>query len=524
MSFETPTLIWAIALGALGVLLYVSRARKVRSKLPLPPGPKKLPLLGNILDISANHAWKQYTEWSKEYNTDILHLDLAGSSLIVLSSLKATEDLLEKRSSMYSDRQEPRFPMMSELMGWDFNIAFMKYGTPIVVWLPLRMHRRLFNQGFTAKASQKYLPKQLVATHGLIRQLLHTPDAFMDHFRHWAAEIIMSITYGIEIQPKEDPYVLLAHKAISTMSDAGIPGKHIVDSFPVLKRMPAWLPGTSFKRQAQGWYKLARAMADAPFSETKRQISSGIASSSFIADGLQTLKNAEAIYYTESALKATAATMFIGGADTSVTALEIFVLAMLSNPEAQRRAQAEIDAVTGARYIPDFADEASMPYVAAVVKEVLRWRNVLPIAVPHYTAFEDNYRGYRIPAGSMVIGNTWAILHDEVSYPDPYAFEPERFLLDGKINPAVQSPDIAFGYGRRLCPGRHAAVAGVWIAVVSILATLDIMKLRDERGEEIEPTYEFGPGLISQPLPFKCAIKPRSSATAALIRATADQA
>jgi cytochrome P450 len=73
--------------------------------------------------------------------------------------------------------------------------------------------------------------------------------------------------------------------------------------------------------------------------------------------------------------------MYAGGADTSVSAVTIFVLAMLANPEAQRKAQAEIDTVTGGRRLPEFEDEAAMPYVAALIKETLRWKNGGPIGM-----------------------------------------------------------------------------------------------------------------------------------------------
>jgi cytochrome P450 len=71
--------------------------------------------------------------------------------------------------------------------------------------------------------------------------------------------------------------------------------------------------------------------------------------------------------------------MYIGGADTTVSALGTFVLAMLANPTAQQKAQAEIDELTGGRYLPTFEDEVSLPYVSALVKEVMRWENVAPI-------------------------------------------------------------------------------------------------------------------------------------------------
>ncbi|KAJ7664491.1 cytochrome P450 [Mycena polygramma] len=496
-----------------GLILYSLYSRRNRSRLPLPPGPKKLPLLGNVLDIPATHTWETYMAWSKEYNSDILHLNLAGTSLIVLSSVESTTALLEKRSSIYSDRA--RLPMLMELMGWDFNVAMMKYGDE---W---RAHRRLFNQKFTPKASVKYQPQQLAATQELLRRFLQEPGDCMAHFRHWAGEIIMSVTYGIDVLPSDDPYVTLAHEAAQTLSNAGVPGKYLVDALPILQYVPSWLPGASFKRNAKEWRKLSQRLADVPFEETKRRMELGIARPSFTADSLNGLKDSERNYYTERTVRATAGTMYIGGADTTVSALGSFVLGMLANPEAQRRAQAEIDSVTKGKQLPDFEDQSALPYVSALVKETLRWKNVGPIAIPHYCKVEDEFRGYRIPKNSIVIGNTWAILHDENVYPDPYSFKPERFLLpDGTSNPAVRSPDAAFGYGRRLCPGRHMATASLFITVASILAAFDIKKALDEHGREIEPSYEFDSGFINTPLPFKCLIQPRSKEAEALVRAT----
>jgi cytochrome P450 len=81
--------------------------------------------------------------------------------------------------------------------------------------------------------------------------------------------------------------------------------------------------------------------------------------------------------------------MYIGGADTTVSALGTFVLAMLTNPTAQKKAQAEIDSLTGGTHLPSFEDEASLPYVSALVKEVMRWENVTPFGEFMGFASED---------------------------------------------------------------------------------------------------------------------------------------
>ncbi|KAJ7106243.1 cytochrome P450 [Mycena epipterygia] len=270
------------------------------------------------------------------------------------------------------------------------------------------------------------------------------------------------MAYGIEVLPSNDPYVALANEALHSMVVAFV-NRYLVDVFPALKYVPKWFPGAEFRRNAEKWRKSARAMVDVPHTETKRQMECGIAPRSFTSDALHTLRESDGgIYYGEEHIQASAGTLYAAGADTTVSAFSTFFLAMLANLEAQRKAQAEIDAVTGGKYLPDFDDEPAMPYVSALVKEVLRWQNVTPFAIPHFLATEDEYRGYRLPAGSIVIGNTWAILHDEAMYPDPYAFKPEHFLLDGKPNPAVKDPDCAaFGFGRRICPGRHMARSSI---------------------------------------------------------------
>ncbi|KAJ7454125.1 cytochrome P450 [Mycena latifolia] len=498
--------------GALAATLYSLYLRRNRSPLPLPPGPTKLPLVGNLFDVPATFQWEKYMGWSKEYDSDIIHLNLLGQSVIVLSSLEATTALLEKCSAIYSDR--PDVPML-ELMGLDSNVAFMKYG------MDMRRNRRLLNETFNVQAARQYRPLELRASRTLLQRLLDHPDAFLDYFSQMAGEVIMAVTYGIHVLPSNDPYITVARTVTESAVVAALPGRFLVNSLPSLKYVPSWFPGAGFKRLTKEWRKAVCAMHDLPFAETKRQMvrrPSPVSTASLLRHLNSGGLGDENVYYQEQDVKGTAATMFGAGVDTTVSSLGTFVLAMLLNPDAQKRAQAEIDSITGGKDLPDFEDEASLPYVSALVKEVLRWRNVTPIAVPHLLTTDDEYRGYRLPAGSMIIGNTWAILHDEAMYPDPHAFKPERFLIDGKPNPTVRDPDAAFGFGRRVCPGRHLATSSVWITVVSILATFDINKAVDDMGNIIEPTGEYISALLSTPLPFKCSITPRSEAAVTLIK------
>ncbi|KAF8169163.1 cytochrome P450 [Mycena galopus ATCC 62051] len=331
-----------------------------------------------------------------------------------------------------------------------------------------------------------------------------------------SSELIMSATSGIDVLPTNDLWITLAPK----------------DSFPILKHIPTWFPGAGFKRQVREWRKLSQGLRVLPFLETKCQMKreAGIARSSFTTDSLSALEDSEGAFYEEHHVEATAGTAFLGGADTTASALGAWVLAMLAFSWVQKKAQAEVDSIAGGQA---FEDKDSMPYISRAVKEVLRWRNVSPFgmldpfgyylamltyslqAMPRLLATEDEYRGYRLPAGSLVFGNAWAILHDEAAnsfqttYPDPRDFKPEGWLLNGKLNPAVKDPESAFGFGRRLCPGRHMATSTIWIAVASLLAAFDITKAVDGEGNVIVPSHECVSGLVNTLLPFKCSIKPR---------------
>ncbi|CAE7138980.1 unnamed protein product, partial [Rhizoctonia solani] len=119
-------------------------------------------------------------------------------------------------------------------------------------------------------------------------------------------------------------------------------------------------------------------------------------------------------------------TLFGGGTETTANVFLVFVLAMIFHPEAQTRAQEEIDRVIPKGRLPVMGDREHLPYTNRLIKEVLRWRPAVPTGIPHACFQDDIYRGYSIPKGAMVIANIWAMSRDEKVYPDPENFNPDR--------------------------------------------------------------------------------------------------
>lgn len=194
-------------------------------------------------------------------------------------------------------------------------------------------------------------------------------------------------------------------------------------------------------------------------------------------------------------------------------------------PDVQRKAQDELDRVVGCNKLPTFADREQLPYIDALVKEVLRWHTVGPMGLPHTSTQDDIYEGYFIPKGSMFLPNIWFVLfilthdqssdtgraftHDPNVYKDPMVFNPERFLGP---TPEPDPHTIAFGFGRRICPGRILADRTVYLGIAKSLAVFNFGKSTEDQ----QPL--FLPGVISHPAPYKLNITPRSPEHEELIR------
>ncbi|KAG5335518.1 hypothetical protein C0989_001180, partial [Termitomyces sp. Mn162] len=194
-----------------------------------PPGPPARPIIGNILHFKTRGAWTYLTELKDEYGT-ILHI----SNILVLNTLEAIEDLLDKRATVYSSR--PFFTVVSELMGLGQSIPLLPYGTE---WRELR---KMAHAALSTSATQKYHTTQEDLSALLNVALLNDPANFFSHIRLAAGRIVFAITYGLS--------------ANTTDREA-------------LKRCPSWVP---FQREAAYGKMMIETLVSAPFDHVKRSM------------------------------------------------------------------------------------------------------------------------------------------------------------------------------------------------------------------------------------------------------------
>ncbi|GJJ06167.1 hypothetical protein Clacol_000356 [Clathrus columnatus] len=445
--------------------------------------------------------WLKFTEWTHKYG-NIVYLKMVRQHFFILSDYEDVFELLHKRSRHYSDR--PVFPMSGELMGWDVAILFRNYDDS------LRTMRRLTHQTFNPEIwplEEKELTK-------LPKLLLETPANFEAHIRRTIASVVLKATYGYSIpngeEGNDDLMVKLSERGLHEFSIAQAPGAFLVDFIPLLKYVPPWFPGAGFRRKAMEWKLHQQEMMDTPFEFTKSQMNSGDAPPSLVSIHYPKAKSLEEI----ALLKYTAGSLYGG-----IAAILTFFAAMTLYPEVQLKAQKEVDSLIGLERLPCVADRPSLPYVEAILKEVLRWVPIVPLSVPHRVSQHDVYKGYDIPKGSIIFSNIWAMTRDKKYFPDPDVFRPERFLSGELPDLRVVDPlQTVFGFGRRSCPGQRVAESSLFLAITIILLTFNITKAKDPTtGEDITPVIEMTPGVVVKLEPFQCQITPRSQRAIELI-------
>ncbi|KAM5537396.1 hypothetical protein V8D89_008915 [Ganoderma adspersum] len=504
MSYFPFTTVFFSFLG--GLLYYLlSSQRTGHSGIRLPPGPPGLPVIGNVLSLATSHPWKRFALWSSTYGP-VVHLKVFNYNVIILNSSKAAFDLLDQRSANYSDR--PRLGMLS-LVDLSWVIPLMPYGQ----WW--RKHRRIVHRYCNSGAEKQYEPLQQRKARQLLVHLIQEPARFAEHSAFIVGIILLELTYGSRDKYTTEKYLRYAQDNADVLAKIFLPGTLLVQYLPLLHNLPSWFPGSGYKDWVESWKKTVHAAVNEPFEDVKTAMSTGSASPSFLTQMLHEIAHLQGEEYKEAETVARncASVLYGAGSDTTISTLLTFFLAMVLHPEAQQKAQAELMLIVGPHRLPEFSDRPSLPYVNALVRECTRWIPVTPLGNFHASMDDDVYEGRFIPKGSILFANQWAMLHDPVQYPDPETFNPDRFMgEDGSLNPNVRDPNtVAFGFGRRVCPGRDISDAMVFICVASILHVFEIGPHIGENGDTVLPKVRVTSSLVCHPLPFECKITPRSS-------------
>ncbi|KAL6246440.1 hypothetical protein RBB50_006676 [Rhinocladiella similis] len=489
----------------------VKRSLK-RYPYPLPPSPPAEPLFGHFRSLPLENAHLKHMAYAKQYNSDIVYFNVLGNHMIVLNSQKAANEILDKRGANYQDR--PSF-VLFDVMGWGLTLTFMPYGPRF------KLHRSALQTGFTKTAIVNYRPIQEDEARQAVVRILKSPENWEHSLRRFASGIVLRIGFGVTVKSDDDPYIKIAKDANLATAEGGNPGTALVDYLPSFRYIPEFLNFSQTLRHARRWNWAIKNLHDIPFAAIKKEFDQGTANPSFAYSLLSKYSENEKQGIPNSLtmkdIQGASGSVFIAGSNTTFATTTVALLNLMLNPEVFQKARAEIDRVVGRDRLPSLADRPMLPYLDYIVEETTRWRPLSPIGIPHKSLQDDIYNEMFIPKGTYVYYNTYAMSRDPSVYKDAETFMPERFIPKeegGAGEPYLVGP---FGFGRRICVGRHLAQASVWVFIATLIATVDVSKPVDAGGRPIDQPIKFSTGLSSHPGKFDVVFKPRSSDAESLL-------
>ena len=509
----------------------------------LPPGPPTLPVIGNLHQIPTKGSYFAFTEWANKYG-GIFSLKLGSGTAIVLTDRRLVKQLIDKKSSIYSNR--PHSFVSHDLITGGDHILIAHYGKN---W---QNYRKYISQHFKEKmVEEDHLPVQNAEASQMLYDFLTAPENHMKHPKRYSNSIAMSTIWGVRTPTIDTPHMKRLYDMMerwSIVMEAG--NTPPVELFPFLHYIPeSWLGN---------WRKRASRVGDemnALYGELLDQIYARREKSGSMNSFMdRVLDDEKKLDFTRHQLYFMGGTMMEGASDTSSAIILAGIQAMAKWPDVQKKAQAEIDSVVGPDRSPTWDDYAKLPYIAAVVKEAMRWRPVTPLAFPHcvdegesfhtrlllpairdrclnctifyllsvpsiltprgapkLTLPDDWIDGNFIPRNSIIFINVWGLHHSPSQFANPSVFDPAHYYTPN--TPALPlaselalSPDPAdrdhygYGSGRRMCPGIHLAERNMWLAFAKLLWGFEFKSGKGEDGvrKEIDtdPKTAYSEGFL----------------------------
>ncbi|MCD9559425.1 hypothetical protein HAX54_017355 [Datura stramonium] len=475
---------------------------KENGRKNFPPGPWKLPIIGNLhqLGIISTLPHVALKELSDKYGP-LMHLKLGECSTIVISSYETLKELLKTSDVAFANRPEL---LVSKTVAYDGrDIGFAPYGD---YWRQMRKICSL--ELLSPKRVQSIYPLMNDEISRLVKSIKDSsllsswsmPVNMSECFKSLSCAIICRATVGMAFEDPES--LILAVKEATAV--AGL--LCISDLFPSFEFLQ-YVTGS--KQKLMKAHQVCDRLLDEILREHEASIEKKSHDEPIDHDEedllhllLRLIREKEShnfqIPITRENIKAIILDMFIAGTDSTATVLEWAMSELIKNPRVMKKVQAEVrETLKGKKNSTiDHSDIQNMKYMKFVVKETLRLHPPGPLALPRESREQCEINGYTIPNKTIALVNLWAMGRDPEYWHDPEKFEPERFkFVDDMVKSENSIPPefVGFGFGKRVCPGMSFGVANIEVALANLLYHFD-WKLPNDiaNPEELDMTEEFG--------------------------------
>ncbi|PNS21541.1 Phenylacetate 2-hydroxylase [Sphaceloma murrayae] len=473
------------------IALSVIRSKVKARKYNMPNRVKGIPIFGNTFQIPVDTCGQAVwaTELAKKHG-EMFTVQLGTKDWVFLNSSRVVNEIMEKRAAMYSSRMEQ--PMVQDIISGGRRIVMMPYNER---WRALR---KIMHSILNSTHLNLYAEYQDLETKQLLWDYLQEPETWFRTNQAFTNSVIMSVVFGRRLRPN-DPNLLPLFRQAEEFVKNIQPGMNIVDGYPALAKLPValqwWRPrGEALYRESVRVYKYEVDLI-------KEKMQKGNPPSCFAVDFLNSTAKSD---MDEEQKYFALGSLMEAGSDTSRMTMSQVIAAATLQPDWVQRCQAELDKVCGdAARLPTFDDKNQLKIITGVVKEGLRWRPFAPIGFPTMSTQDDEFEGYKWPAGTIFTWNNHYITQNEEEYEQATRFWPERWFNDDLDK--VLKGHWSFGPGRRVCVGYNVAQTNLWIALARLLYCFDFHPVP---GQPIEiDKIEWG---HYEDAHFAVNIKPRS--------------
>ncbi|XP_029427605.1 cytochrome P450 2F5-like [Rhinatrema bivittatum] len=493
MDFSSLLILLLIFLTTCFVLMYW---KMLKEKSHLPPGPVPLPLIGNLMQLNTKDPVKSLMKLHEKYGP-VYTIFWGPQPSLVLCGYKAVKEALIDQGEEFGARGD--YPVfLSYTKG--HGIAF-RNGEK---WKELRRFTLLTlrNFGMGKRSIEERIQEEaqfLVKEFAKTKQSPIDPTVFLGRT---VSNVICSIIFGRRFDYEDERLLTIVTSINNNFQIMSNPWGTLYNIYPDIMD---YLPGqhqkifSNFDKITEIVQKEMKSHKETLDPKEPRDYID-----CFLIKMQQETRVEDPSFYEKSLLMSVQNLLF-GGTETVSTTLRYGFLILMKYPEIAEKIQKEIDNVVGRDRCPCLDDKSRMPFTEAVIHEIMRFADVIPLSLPHAVSHDTVFRGYKIPKGTYVIPLLTSVHYDPSQFKSINTFNPQNFLDENgrfKRNDAL----MPFSAGKRICLGESLARMELFLYFTTLLQNFTFQPTINREELDLTPV---GSGLGNVPSHYNCCLVPR---------------